>query len=224
MEPTVHLEGFCESLRGHRVYYVSPIANAKSFIQNRLSTLNTEVAHRGRKVLVFQGPAPPPKWLVQNGWDAVFHAREIQDLKLAVTYIQHAVRPTRIVWAGGEPASSILELLSRMDITLICVGDRPPNVQKPNSDWQAIFWSSDSSQEEVEPTLVAKIGASGVTGLRSILKEVRGSQVGLVWSSIGEDKKGALYWYDPSEGGEKEQIDLVEAANVLTELATFLRK
>jgi hypothetical protein len=70
------------------------------------------------------------------------------------------------------------------------------------------------------------MGTTGVTGLRSVLKELRGSQVGLVWSSIGEsDKKGSIYWYDPSEGGETAtQIDLVEAAAVLTDVAALLLK
>jgi hypothetical protein len=68
------------------------------------------------------------------------------------------------------------------------------------------------------------MGQAGTTGLRSVLKELRGSQVGLVWSSIEEDKKGQLYWYDPAEGVEQGQIDLTEAANVLTEVAAFLRQ
>jgi hypothetical protein len=67
------------------------------------------------------------------------------------------------------------------------------------------------------------MGATGVTGLRSVLKELRGSQVGLVWSII-EDKRGSLYWYDPSEGAEKVGLDLADAASVLTEVAAYLRR
>lgn len=218
MEPTLRLEGFSESLRGRRVYCIaSTMAQGQQFIKGKLATLNTEVAHRGRKVLVFQGTAPPPKWLTQMGWDASFHARDVQDLKLAMTYIQHAARPTRVVWAGGDPSPSVFALLSRMDITLIGLGERAPS----HPEWQAMFWSSDATLEDVEPTVQARMGQAGVTGLRSVLKELRGSQVGLVWSCIEES---ALYWYDPAEGADQEQIDLVDAANVLTELAAFLRK
>jgi len=195
------------------------MAQGQQFIKGKLATLNTEVAHRGRKVLVFQGTAPPPKWLAQMGWDAAFHARDVQDLKLAMTYIQHAARPTRVVWAGGDPSPSVFTLFSRMDITLIRLGERAPS----HPDWQALFWSSDATLEDVEPIITARMGQAGTTGLRSVMKELRGSQVGLVWSSI-EEKTGTLYWHDPAEGAEQEQIDLVEAANVLTELATFLRK
>ena len=220
MEPTLRLEGFSETLRGRRVYCIaSTMAQGQQFIKGKLTTLNTEVAHRGRKVLVFQGTAPPPKWLTQMGWDAAFHARDVQDLKLAMTYIQHAARPTRVVWAGGDPSPSVFTLLSRMDITLIGLGERAPS----HPDWQALFWSSDATLEDVEPIIQTRMGQAGTTGLRSVMKELRGSQVGLVWSSI-EEKTGALYWHDPAEGAEQEQIDLVEAANVLTELATFLRK
>jgi hypothetical protein len=114
-----------------------------------------------------------------------------------------------------------MALLSRMDITLIGLGEKAPT----SPEWQAIFWGSESTQEDVEATVVARMGPTGVTGLRSVLKELRGSQVGLVWSSIDEsEKRGALYWYDPAEGADHGQIDLMEAAATLTELAAYLRK
>jgi len=220
MEATLRLEGFSESLRGHRSYLVaSSTSHAQQFLRGRLIALDTEVAHRGRRVLIFQGATAPPKWLTQLSWDAVFHARELQDLKLAITYLQNAVRPTRVVWAGGDPAPSVMTLLARMDITLIGVGEKVPA-----SEWQAIFWGSEATQEDVEAPIVARMGPNGVTGLRSVLKELRGSQVGLVWSSIGEDKRGALYWYDPAEGAQNSQLDLAEAAATLVEVAAFLRK
>ena len=220
MEPTLRLEGFSESLRGRRSYCVASTGpQAEQFLRGRLSTLDTEVAHRGRRVLVFQGATAPPKWLTQLGWDALFHTRDLQDLKLAVSYIQNAVRPTRIVWAGGDPAPSVMALLIRMDITLIGVGEKAPT----STDWQAIFWPSDA--EDVEPAIQARMGAAGTTGLRSVLKELRGSQVGLVWSSIEEsDKKGALYWYDPVEGSQNTHLDLAETATMLVDLAAYLRK
>ena len=224
MEPTLRLEGFSESLRGRRIYCVSNTpTRGRQFLKSRMAVLDTEVAHRGRKVLVFQGPVAPPKWLVQLGWDATFHARDVNDLKLAMTYIQHTARPTRIVWGGTEPAASVMNLLMRMEgITLIGVGTSAPS----HPDWQAIFWPSEAVQEEVEPAVQGRLGPTGVTGLRSILKELQGSQVGLVWSSIEEsDKRGALYWYDPSEGVEADtQIDYAEAADTLTDIAAFLRR
>ena len=185
--------------------------------------LDTEVAHRGRKVLVFQGAAAPPKWLVQLGWDATFHARDVNDLKLAMTHIQHTARPTRLVWAGTDPAPSVMNLLVRMEgISLIGVGSSAPS----HPDWHAIFWPSDAVMEDVEPIVQGRLGATGITGLRSILKELQGSQVGLVWSSIEEsDKRGALYWYDPAEGVEGDtQIDFAEAAATLTDVAAFLQR
>ena len=227
MEETLRLEGFSESLRDRRSYCVaSTPAQGKQFITSKLAILDTEVAHRGRKVLVFQGPTPPPKWLRQLGWDATFHARDVQDLKLAVTYIQHTSRPTRVVWAGSgdsTPAASVMALLTRMEgVTLLGLGTSAPT----HPDWQAILWSSDAAQAGVEAAVQARMGTTGITGLRSILKELQGSQVGLVWSSIGEsDKRGSLYWYDPAEGVDQGlQIDMEEAATVLTDVAAYLRK
>jgi hypothetical protein len=224
MEPTLRLEGFSESLRGRRCFCVSTnSAQSQQFLKGRLATLNTEVAHRGRKILVYQATAPPPKWLIQLGWDAFFHVRDVQDMKLAITMIQHTARPTRVVWAGSEPPQSVMAIVSKMDgLTFLGLGERPPN----HPDWQAIFWCSDVAQEEVEPVIQGRMGTAGTTGLRSVLKELRGSQVGLVWSTIDEtEKRGALYWYDPSEGAEQgATLDLAEAATVLTELAAYLRR
>jgi hypothetical protein len=116
-----------------------------------------------------------------------------------------------------------MALLAKMDgVTLLGLGSSAPI----HPEWQAIFWPSDALQNSVEGAVQGRMGAAGVTGLRSILKELQGSQVGLVWSSIGEsDKRGSLYWYDPTEAGEGGgQIDLDEAATILTEVAAFLRK
>ena len=186
-----------------------------------MAALDAEVAHRGRKVLVFQGTYVPPRWLLQLGWDATFHIRDVQDLKLALTYIQHTSRPTRVVWTGADPVPAVMTSLERLDgISLIAIGEKAPS----HPDWQLIFWAPDVSQEEVEPTVIARMGSAH--GLRSILKELRASQVGLVWSSKDEkDKHGALYWYDPSDGVDlASHIDPHEAAAVLTEVAAFLTR
>lgn len=223
MEPTLRLEGFSESLRGRRCFCVSASpAQSQLFLKGRLATLNTEVAHRGRKILVYQGPVVP-KWIVQLGWDAFFHVKDVHDMKLALTSVQHATRPTRIVWAGVEPSPSVMTVLVKMEgVTVLGLGASAPN----SSEWQAIFWSPDVAQEDVEPVIQSRMGQTGLTGLRSVLKELRGSQVGLVWSTIDEtEKRGALYWYDPSEGAEQgQQLDLAEAAATLTEVIAYLRR
>lgn len=223
MEPTLRLEGFSESLRGKRCFCVSPNSvHSQLFLKGRLASLNTEVAHRGRKILVYQG-AVVPKWIIQLGWDAFFHVKDVQDMKLALTCVQHAARPTRIVWAGAEPPPSVIGVLVKMEgVTVLGLGTSAPS----SSEWQAIFWSPDVAQEDVEPVIQGRMGHTGLTGLRSVLKELRGSQVGLVWSTIDEtEKRGALYWYDPSEGAEQgASLDLAEAAATLTEVVAYLRR
>ena len=223
MEPTLRLEGFSESLRGRRCFCVSPNpVQSRQFLTGRLAVLNTEVAHRGRKILVYHGTVVP-KWMIQLGWDSFFHVKDAQDMKLALTCVQHMARPTRIVWAGAEPSASVMTVLVKMEgVTVFGLGASAPIL----SDWQAIFWSPDVAQEDVEPVIQSRMGQSGLTGLRSVLKELRGSQVGLVWSSIEEkEKKGGLYWYDPSEGAEQgSTLDLAEAAATLTEVVAYLRR
>jgi len=223
-EATLRLEGFSESLRGKRIYFVAKDRkHGEQFLRGRLATLDTEVAHRGRKILVFQGPQAPPKWLTQLGWDAAFHARDVVDLKLIIPYLQGVTKPARLVWAGVDPAPSVLAYLVRIEgLTLIALGEKPP----AGPEWQAIFWSSDAQQGDVEAAVQQRRGPKGAMGLRSVMKELQGSQVGLVWSSIEEaEKTGALYWYDPVEGVDTKQgLDVAEAAHMLTELAAYLAK
>lgn len=222
-EETLRLEGFGESLRGTRSYFVAQKGGGGlDLLRGRLATLDGEVAHRGRKILVIQGAGAPPTPLLRAGWDVMFHVKDTQDLKLAVTVIQHAARPTRVVWAGTEPAAAVLSLLGRLDgVTVFGLGERAPTA----SDWQAIFWSPVATVEEVEPAIVPRMGAGGTTGLRSVLKELRATEVGLVWSSIGEsDRRGALYWYDPTDGVAEEPLNRKEAAETLRAVAELLGK
>lgn len=221
LEETLHLEGFGESLKGRRAYIVAKSPRqAQRLLRSRLTLLDGEVAHRGRKVLVVQGPNAAPKWLAGLGWDAAFHVRDATDLKLAATVIQHCARPTRVVWTGQDPAPSVLSMLSRMEgVSLLGLGVAAPT----GADWQAIFWCHEAEQVDVEPAITLRMGTAGTNGLRAVLKELRGSEVGLVWSSIEEaDKRGGLYWYDPREGAVEDSLNLVEAAETLRAVADYV--
>jgi hypothetical protein len=157
-----------------------------------------------------------PRWLQRLGWDALFHINDTQDLKLALTFIQHMTKPGRVVWTG-TPSPPVMAHLSKIDgLSLVAVGD------VPGPEWQAIFWPPGAAIEDVEPVITSRLGPQG--RLKSILSELRGSDVGLVWSSIRESKGGALYWYDPADGGDTVQIDPEETAEILRGLADSLHR
>ena len=209
---TLHLEGFSDSLRGAKVYCVaSSTAAARDFLKSQMNRLSEDVSNRGRKVLVCPGTVP--RWLQNLGWDASFRLQDNQDIKLALTYIQHMTKPGRVVWIG-DPAPTVLAHLNKIDgLSLICVG------AQPSADWQAVFWMPGASVEDVEPILIARMGPQG--RLKAILSELRAADVGLVWSSIREDKRGALYWYDPATAAAA-PIDPEETAEMLRNLADTL--
>jgi len=205
---TLHLEGFSESIRGKRVFCVaSNPMKAEAFLKGNRES-------RGKHILIHQATAIIPRWLQRLGWDMTFHIRDTQDLKLALTVVQHCTKPAQVVWTGGEPASNVLALLGKVDVGLICVGDRAPV-----SEWDAVFWTPGSTIEDVEPLVTAKLGPQ--QRLKSILSELRSSDVGLVWSSIREERKGSLYWYDPAEG-DVPPMDPEETADILRKLADSL--
>lgn len=203
---TLHLEGFSESIRGRRVMCVaSNPMKAEAFLKGNRET-------RGRRVLVHQG-ATIPRWLQRLGWDATFCLRDTQDLKLALTFIQHMTKPGQVVWTG-EMASNVLALLAKVDVGVICVADKAPS-----TDWDAVFWTPGAAMEDVEPFVMSRLGSQ--PRLKSILAELRSSDVGLVWSAIREEKRGVLYWYDPAEG-EVAPMDPEETAEILRNLADSL--
>lgn len=171
---------------------------------------------RGKHVLIHQAPTPIPRWLQRFGWDAAFHIRDTQDLKLALTFVQHMTKPGQVVWTGGEMAANVLAHLVKIEAGLICLGERAPILE-----WDAVFWTAGSTIEDVEPLVTSRLGPQ--QRLKSILSELRSSDVGLVWSSIREERKGSLYWYDPAEG-EVEPMDPEETADILRNLADSLSR
>ena len=79
-EAEVRLEGFAENLKGHRLYCVGSAKLLPGLVKSRLAILDTEVAHRGRKVLVMDAGAD--KAAKDNrGWGAIDHARNRVDAR-----------------------------------------------------------------------------------------------------------------------------------------------
>ena len=193
----VRLEGFAENLKGHRLYCVGTPASLPALVRGRLAVLDTEVAHRGRKVLFLHDGTPFGPWLQRMKWDAVFHIHDAQDLRLGLTYVMNASKPVRLVWAGGEPANAVFAALARAEgLTILGFGAPQPMA----GDWDAIFWTHDVAQEVIEHTIQPRMGTA--PALRTVMREVAAADVGLVWSAIGEGtRRGGLYWFDPAEGG-----------------------
>ena len=222
MSADIRLEGFAEHLKNKRVYCVSAEASLPLIVRSYIATLDTEVAHRGRKALFIQEGAQAMPWLLRMKWDAIFYLRESQDLRLALTYVVNAAKPVRIVWAGGEPSSAVFQNIAKHDsISLFGFGAAAPQ----SLDWDAIFWKGVEA-EQIEPVLHARLGIQTTDKyhLKTVLKELKSSELALVWSSIGEsDKRGSLYWLDPSEGSSQTAAYSYEdAADILRTIADSL--
>jgi len=220
MSDEVRLEGFAERLKGHKMFCIGSPNLLPTLVRSRIMLLDSEVAQRGRKILVIQDESVN-NWLLRMKWDAVFVIRESTDLRLALTYVTNCARPVRLVWSGGEPSSQVFQVLSKCEgLSVIGVGTNI--VPKQLSEWHAIFWTHDTSVDTIDTTLVQLMGAqvTGKYNIPSVLKEIRGSDLGLVWSSIGEsDKRGSLGWFDPSEGSGDSSYSPQEAADLLRSIA-----
>jgi hypothetical protein len=153
-------------------------------------------------------------------WDAIFVIHDTLDLRLGLTYVSNTVKPARLVWVGGEPSQQVFAALAKVEgLTLVGFGTVAPK----NADWTAIFWTHDSAYDTVESAVEMRLGqpATNKYNLRSVLREIQASEVGLVWSCIGDsDKRGSLYWFDPAEGAVGGQLySSAEAAELLRSIA-----
>lgn len=224
-QDTIRLEGFAEPLKHGRTFCVGTPNALPALLRSRLELLDGEVAHRGRKILILQEGCTTAPWLFRLSWDAVFQVRDAQDLRLALTVATHAVKPVRVVWAGGEPPAAAFQALARCEqCSLLGFGTAAPAA----SDWTTVYWSHDMKQEAIEPVVQQRMGALAPTSnaLRATLREIQASEVGLVWSNVGEsDRRGSLYWFDPAEGGRGSHAlyTPVEAAEVLRSIADSLQ-
>lgn len=218
----VRLEDFSAPLKGQTIWVCGTRDTLGEQILNRLTAVEEELFNRGRKVLIIQNQKDLSlRWSHQIQWDAQFKIRDAQDLRLAATYVQNAAKPVRVVWIGDEPPLALLNALKNPDITFL-VG----STQNPRSSWNAIFWHPSLPQSLIEEGLAPRMGTSQVQKLNvsSVLRELKASNNGLVWSSIGEtDKSGSIYWFD-MEGTERSTpFDPREAIEHLKEVSEFLR-
>ena len=220
-DTVVRLEGFAAPLKGQRIWVCGPAATLGQQVQSRLALLEEELLGRGRKVLIVQNSRDiPMSWSHKVQWDATFRIKETQDLRLALTYIQNAAKPVRVVWIGDEPPLALLTNLASPDITLMAASTQTPRLQ-----WSAIFWHTTTDQAKIEEGLGPRIGISALQSmnLSSVLRELKASQVGLVWSSIGEsDKKGTAYWYDAEEAVQKTTMEPKEMSALLHEIGDWM--
>lgn len=219
----IRLEGFAEHLRGKKIYCVANETSIQQLVRSCVGSLDMEIAHRGRKALFIQDGCTATSWLLRMKWDAVFYLREAQDIRLALTYVVNAAKPARIVYAGGEPSSAIFQYLSKQDsISLIGFGANVPK----STEWDAIFWKGVDA-ESIEPLLYQRIGVQTTEKyhLKTVLKELKSSELALVWSSIGEsDKNGSLYWHDPSDANHASTYSPEETADILRTIADSLSR
>lgn len=216
---TIRLEGFAEGLRSSKIFCVGTQQLLPSLLRSRLEIIDTEVAHRGRKVLCVPEGSPFLPWLLRMKWDAYFILRDSTDVRIALTYVVSAQKPIRVVWAS-EPSTQFISQIDKYEqITVIGFNTSYPH----QSYWNAIFWSHDVMVEGLEAPLTTRLGPSVLAkyNLRSVLKEIKASEVGLVWSSIREsDKHGSLYWFDPNEGVTQGSLySLQESADILRTVA-----
>lgn len=215
-----HLEGFSETLRG-RILWTSAAISA-----GRFAAIDQETAHRARHVFLIHGNTVVPKWVFSSPsvrMDFFIRIFDTTDLKLALTYIQSRSSPMTCVWIGAaEPPKNVVAFLQKLShVSTVVI------TPTPLEDYDAVFWSPDTAAEEIESYLIRKMGSKQASAIQvaTVLKETRASNVGLVWTRIGEAASGNVYWFDPAEyelGGGDFQI--LHVPDQLRELADKLQK
>ena len=206
---SIRLEGFDTPLRGHKTLVVGP----QELWLARMQQLASEAIYKGHNVLVIhettKGTGREYPLLYRRRWDVIFRFRDAFDAQMIATYVQNAPKPCRILWCLPPPAGPAAEipraLWSRWvknDITLL--GGTEVGVMGA-CEWECILFPLKCDQVMIERVLSSR--GSGIhqmaTKLRDHLSEIASSGAALAWTNVEEkDSRGALYWYDPSEGAQ----------------------
>ena len=212
MSDTIQIEAYSTPLKKQKMYCVGDLSNQDKMMCGLYNQYSEEMLRRHKTVIIFTDVfvKHQPKFLKNTYTDAIFRIRDNQDLRLAYTFIQHTSKPLLILWYGNDIPSQIFQ----NDITLITGGLHPKN------DYTSIFFNTKASYEEVNSILISRTKAGNV---RDIFNELKASDVSLVWSSVGEDRSGSLYWFDyNSIKGIVPTINFAQASDYLRNLADVL--
>ena len=238
---SIRLEGFDGGIRGHRCL----IIGKESDWLAHMNTLESESLYKGRSILVIHEPmrgitAAVSSSIFRKRWDCIFRVRDSFEAQMVATYVANAPKPVRILWIAATGAQEIPRALTskweRGDITLLAASARAETNGAPRlgsgrsemlgCEWEVIFFPLHATSATVEKIL----GMRG-TGVRQIahdigahLSEIAAHGAGLVWSNIDEtDSRGALYWYDPSEGQKSDKLTNDEVVKMLEEVVSSMR-
>lgn len=238
---SLRIEGFDGGIRGHRSLMIGKEADWLA----RVAVLESESLYKGRSILVIQesgrgGGGGVGAAMFRKRWDCVFRIREQFETQMLMTYVANAPKPLRIVWtsAAASASSSASGLASgasgstgndipralwsrwdRADITLLGCSR---GGEMLGCEWETIFFPLQNTSQFTERILSMR--GSGIKnlagGVGEHLAEIAANGAALVWSNIDEkDARGALYWYDPSEGvGAEERISKGEVVAMLEEI------
>jgi hypothetical protein len=216
---TYHLEAFSCPLKGRRIW----ISAHPTVAAGRFAACAAELSHRARHIVIITGSGGLPKWADGVRIDVLYRVVDSVDLKLVLQAIQTKPVPTICLWIGPAPPAAVFSFFQRLVfVTLLVSGEGAPI-----EDYDAVFWpvGGGASQEAVESILIRKMGSAKATevAVGTIMKELRASNVGLVWSCIEEsEKSGCVYWFDPFEfelgEGPRSVQDLFEQLRYNTDL------
>ena len=231
---SLRLEGFDGDIRAHRCLVIGKEADWIA----RIESLESESLYKGRSILVIHEASRPSgvsvsTILLRKRWDCIFRIRESFEAQMLATYVANAPKPVRILWYSVGTGQEIPRALwqkwastAGSDITLIgCSQSGEPL----GCEWEAIFFPLQNTPQFTERVLGMR--GSGMRSLAanvsSYLTEIAQSGAALVWSNIDEkDSRGALYWYDPSEGttNPSDKITKPDALSMLEELKFWIMK
>lgn len=224
---SIRLEGFDGGIRGHKCLVVGKENDWLA----RIHLLESESLYKGRSILVIHEPmrgvmASFAGSLYRKRWDCIFRIRDSFEAQMLATYVANAPKPVRILWVCAPGVQEIPRALTskweRGDITLLGASSG----DMVGCEWDVIFFPLHATSTMVERMLGMR--GSGVKQIAQdiggYLSEIAAHGAALVWSNVDEaDSRGALYWYDPSDGQKSETLNAEDAIKMLEEVIGTLR-
>ena len=145
---------------------------------------------------------------------------------MLATYVANAPKPVRIVWfsvGSVEVPRTLWQRWQGQDVSLLGCSHQG---EMMGCEWEAILFPLTANLAMIERTLALR-GTnirSLAAGVGEHLSDIAAKGAALVWSNIDErDSRGALYWYDPTEGHQEgEKLSKKDAVSMLEEVVAWI--
>jgi hypothetical protein len=203
---SIQIDAFNTNLHGCKILCQGPFSNGKyppiiESIQNLREPFK-------KKILITKTTFSFSKYMPIQ-YEAIYQVKDTTDWTLILTYITYAPKPILVVAEDVQIPDNLWQKLNNTITFVNFTSSYAINIRPYDTIFFAPIEEIATSYTEYVYKLLQSVYKSNYTQKehREILQEVRVAKAGIAWTRHQEDKStGYIYWYDPVETNQFEQI------------------